>query len=97
LDRQDLVQALYNNIQDKSKVHVSKEIFKIDQLDGEVQITTKDGATFRGDLLVGADGVHSRTRAEMWRIAESEDPQYGGKRMAECVSMWYSPFVLYSG
>ncbi|KAJ5440513.1 Monooxygenase FAD-binding [Penicillium cf. griseofulvum] len=89
LDRRDLIQALYNNLQDKSKVHMSKEIFKIDQLNGEVQITTKDNVTFRGDLLVGADGVHSRTRAEMWRIAELENPQYGSKQMRESITCTY--------
>ncbi|KAJ6072057.1 Monooxygenase FAD-binding [Penicillium canescens] len=61
---------------------VSKEIFKIEELDDKVQIITKGGATFTGDLLVGADGVHSRTRAEMWSIAEAEDPDYGTKRLA---------------
>ncbi|KAJ6170735.1 Monooxygenase FAD-binding [Penicillium canescens] len=73
----------------KSKVLVSKEIFKIEELDDKVQIITKGGATFTGDLLVGADGVHSRTRAEMWSIAEAEDPDYGTKRLANSITCAY--------
>ncbi|RHZ67165.1 uncharacterized protein CDV56_109190 [Aspergillus thermomutatus] len=89
LDRRELIQALYDNLRDKSKVHVSKELFKIDRLDGEVRITTKDGTIFTGDIIVGADGVHSQTRAEMWRIAESEDPSYGSKQMADSITCTY--------
>ncbi|CAG7984872.1 unnamed protein product [Penicillium salamii] len=89
LDRRELIQALYGNLRDKSKVHVSKEILKIETLDGGVQITTADGASFTGDILVGADGVHSQTRAEMWRIADAEDPDYGTKRLAESITCTY--------
>ncbi|CAG8178090.1 unnamed protein product [Penicillium salamii] len=89
LDRRELIQALYGNLKDKSKVQVSKEILKIETLDGGVQITTADGASFTGDILVGADGVHSRTRAEMCRIADAEDPDYGTKRLAESITCTY--------
>jgi 2-polyprenyl-6-methoxyphenol hydroxylase-like FAD-dependent oxidoreductase len=74
---------------------VSKEIFKIEQLDDKVQIITKDGATFTGDLLVGADGVHSRTRAEMWTIAEAEDPDYGTKQLPNCMFSFCPKPTLY--
>lgn len=60
-----------------------------------MQITTKDGATFTGDILVGADGVHSQTRAEMWRIADAEDPNYGTKRLAKCMLLSHSISILH--
>lgn len=84
LDRRELVQALYDNLQDKSKVHVSKGLLNIDHLDTGVTVTAEDGTTFAGDILVGADGVHSQTRKEMWRIADSEVPDYGTQQMAKC-------------
>ncbi|KAF7183628.1 hypothetical protein CNMCM7691_003907 [Aspergillus felis] len=89
LDRRELIQVLYDNLRDKSKVYVSKELAKIDHLDGEVRVTTKDGTIFTGDIVVGADGVHSRTRAEMWKIAEAEDPSYGSQRLANSIACTY--------
>ena len=85
MQRRELIQILYDHLQDKSKVHVFKELLIIEQLDRGVKVITKDGATFVGDILVGADGVHSRTRKEMWKIADSEDASYGTERMAKCM------------
>ncbi|KAI9928584.1 hypothetical protein ASPWEDRAFT_180185 [Aspergillus wentii DTO 134E9] len=89
LDRRQLVQTLYDNLKDKSKVLVSREIFKIEQLDGQVRIITKDGTAFAGDLLVGADGVHSRTREEMWRIADLEAPEYDTDTLKKSIKCTY--------
>ncbi|GKT46893.1 FAD-dependent monooxygenase ctvC [Colletotrichum spaethianum] len=42
-----------------------------------VRVRTINGEVYEADLVVGADGVHSRTRSEMWRMAcpsgETED------------------------
>ncbi|RHZ50362.1 hypothetical protein CDV55_100612 [Aspergillus turcosus] len=53
LDRRELIQALYENLRDRSKVHVSKELVKIDRLDGEVQVTTKDAITCTYKCMFG--------------------------------------------
>lgn len=37
-------------------------------------MVTDDGSVFTGDLVVGADGIHSRIRSEMWRLAEDIQP-----------------------
>jgi 2-polyprenyl-6-methoxyphenol hydroxylase-like FAD-dependent oxidoreductase len=71
-----VLQVLYNNIKDKSKVLTEKRLEKID-LHGEgVTATMADGTKFSGDFLVGSDGIHSTTRSEMWRLAESKVPGY---------------------
>lgn len=85
LDRQQLLQVLYDNLTDKSKIHTSTEVFKLKDIDGGVVVATKDGPIFRGDIVVGADGVHSRTQQEIWRIADSETPKYNSKKLAECM------------
>lgn len=43
---------------------------------GSVLLRMKGGATIEGDILVGADGVHSTVRKEMWRLAAKEQPGY---------------------
>lgn len=34
----------------------------------------EDGTSYTGDILVGADGVNSKARSEMWRLADEQDP-----------------------
>lgn len=47
---------------------------KILACSGRVEVETEDGSTIYGDLIVGADGVHSRIRQEMQRIAAEDTP-----------------------
>lgn len=35
----------------------------------QVTVRTQDGSVYTGDIVVGADGVHSTVRQEMWRNA----------------------------
>lgn len=69
-----IIQILYDNLRDKSKVLTKKSVTKVEQEAGEVLVTTEDGCTFRGDVLVGADGIHSTVRHEMWRLADLDSP-----------------------
>jgi FAD dependent monooxygenase len=65
---------LYTTLPDKSKVLTSKDVTTITPNDAKVSVTTAAGEEFQGNLVVGADGVHSLTRREMWRIADIEQP-----------------------
>jgi 2-polyprenyl-6-methoxyphenol hydroxylase-like FAD-dependent oxidoreductase len=76
MDRQTLLQVLYDSITAKSKIHTSQRVVSVSLIHNGVKILTKDGSTFTGDILVGADGVHSTVRREMWRIAEMIQPGY---------------------
>lgn len=74
MDRQKLLKILYNTLPDKTKIQLNKTVSRIDHRLGpksSVQVHTADGGVYEGDLVVGADGVHSRARAEMWRMASS--------------------------
>ncbi|GIK04356.1 hypothetical protein Aspvir_008437 [Aspergillus viridinutans] len=70
LERQQLLQILYQSFPRRSDIHVGKTVIRVDQGDDGVMVYTKDGSTYHGDLVVGADGVHSCVRAQMWRAAD---------------------------
>lgn len=74
LDRQQLLQVLYQSFPNKSNIHAGKDVIRVDQQDSHVLVHTADGCTYEGDLVVGADGVHSRVRTQMWRAAEARWP-----------------------
>lgn len=93
MDRKQMLEALYDNIFDKSRIRTSAEVFKIEELDEGVRVALKDGSAVHGDLLVGADGVHSRVRSEIWRIAGIETPDYGTARLSQCKE---NEFLLHS-
>ncbi|KAJ5013285.1 FAD-dependent monooxygenase andE [Colletotrichum sp. SAR 10_99] len=72
--QQMLLQILYDNLRQKDKVLTNKRVVHVETSSTGVVVTTKDGTTYTGDILVGGDGVHSKVREEMWRIASVSDP-----------------------
>lgn len=72
---------MYGCLKDKKKVLVKKRAAKVDMSDTGVTVTTADGDTFSGDIVVGADGVHSMVREAMWR--------YAGEQTAEKNKGWF--------
>ncbi|GKT41102.1 FAD-dependent monooxygenase andE [Colletotrichum spaethianum] len=83
--RQMLLQVLYDNLKQKDKVLPEKRVNKIELINGGVLVHTKDGSVFEGDIVVGADGIHSTVREEMWRIGHEESPGYFPKDEASRV------------
>ncbi len=64
MDRPALLGALYEGL-GRDNVHIGKRFARYEQ-DGErVVAHFTDGSTARGDLLVGADGIHSTVREQM--------------------------------
>jgi 2-polyprenyl-6-methoxyphenol hydroxylase-like FAD-dependent oxidoreductase len=73
-DRQNLLKSVFNTIQDKNRILVNKKVIDVKHSDDGVTVTCDDGSSYRGDLLVGADGIYSKTRQKMWELAEAEKP-----------------------
>jgi len=59
--RGDLVEILMHSIKD-IPCYFSQVIDQIEQYDGTVRVTFKNGRTENYDLIIGTDGVHSTTR-----------------------------------
>ncbi|KAI1736650.1 hypothetical protein F4680DRAFT_253001 [Xylaria scruposa] len=72
--RPQYVKALYNGLPEEAKVriHVSKRVVSIDVADDGVLVHCADGTVERGSIVIGADGVHSRTRQIMQSLAKGQ-------------------------
>lgn len=74
LDRQACVEYLYNNLPDKSTIKLSKRVDHIEHTDTGIRVILTDGTVEEGDMVIGADGVHSTVRTQMWDYASKFEP-----------------------
>ena len=58
----------------KERIRLSAEVTDIEASENNVTVKTAGGTTYHGNLVVGADGVHSPVRSAMWAQAERENP-----------------------
>lgn len=58
-----LEEALYEALAEAVEVRFGRELLRVVQGRGAVEVTFNDGTSEAFDLLIGADGVHSATRA----------------------------------
>lgn len=80
IDRQQLVQILYDSLKEPSRVLVNQGVVDVETYPGGVQVHTKNNDTFTGEILVGADGIHSTVRKAIYNIAEREKPGHLSKK-----------------
>lgn len=88
VDRPDLQDALVAPLPEGMLLH-SKEVtgYKILPRGGGVCVQCEDGTDILGDVLIGADGIWSATRAQMW----------GEARRGAGSGCTYSGYVVFSG
>ncbi|PGH02637.1 hypothetical protein GX51_04520 [Blastomyces parvus] len=75
LERQLALKVFYSRL-DKSKVLVGKAVCSAALFHDGVTVTTKDGSVYSGDIVVGCDGIHSKVRQGMVRLANEASPGY---------------------
>lgn len=74
MDRHACVRKLYESLPDQSRVVMNKKTVDITQSDDAVTVILDDGTTEKGDMVIGADGVHSVVRELMWKHANEQNP-----------------------
>ncbi|KAL4810830.1 FAD/NAD(P)-binding domain-containing protein [Aspergillus unguis] len=68
VERQRLLSVLYKSYPDKENILLGKTVVQAQQDHHSASVTTSDGSVYKGTLVVGADGVHSGVRSEMYRL-----------------------------
>ncbi|KAH7362289.1 hypothetical protein B0T11DRAFT_82921 [Plectosphaerella cucumerina] len=74
--RVQLLKVLFDGLPQEAKDRylTNKKLVDIKTSDSGVEVTCEDGTSYTGDIVLGADGVHSRTRSIMRRLALQSDP-----------------------
>ncbi|KAM0258700.1 hypothetical protein ACHAQJ_003708 [Trichoderma viride] len=74
--RAELVQSLYDQLPEELKPNVltGKKVTDIESNEDGVKVFCGDGSVHEGDLVLGADGVHSKTRQIMRKLALQANP-----------------------
>ncbi|KAK0667040.1 hypothetical protein QBC41DRAFT_396714 [Cercophora samala] len=77
LHRLDLVTTLYSTLPEpaKSKIHVNKSLSDITLTPDGVTVSCADGTSYNGTLVIGADGVHSKTRKIMQTLSSAPESE----------------------
>jgi 2-polyprenyl-6-methoxyphenol hydroxylase-like FAD-dependent oxidoreductase len=66
--------VLYDHLPDKSKVHIGKRVVDIESSEKGATVYCQDETSFEGDLVAGADGIHSVVRSIMQKHMDSITP-----------------------
>jgi 2-polyprenyl-6-methoxyphenol hydroxylase-like FAD-dependent oxidoreductase len=74
--RAKIMRMLLDNLKDKSKVHLDKEVVAIDNNEDGVTVTCADQTNYSGSIVIGADGVHSTVRRLMNEAAGKRDEPF---------------------
>ena len=74
INRQTLLKSLYNSVSRKERLLVGKRVSRVDCNQDRIVAQCKDGTSYEGAVIVGADGVHSMVRQEMWRHMDLKKP-----------------------
>ncbi|KAE8366612.1 hypothetical protein BDV27DRAFT_155752 [Aspergillus caelatus] len=90
LDRQKFLEILHTSYPDPLNIHTNCRVAHIRRLYSHIEVATSSGQVYTGDLVVGADGVHSVVRSEMWKLADTLEPGRVSKREKRSMKVEYA-------
>lgn len=73
--RAELLTILFTHFPAKDKILTDHCVKNVELFPHGVSVYCENGAIFNGDIVVGADGIHSTIRGEMWRHANAVAPK----------------------
>ncbi|KAL7917937.1 hypothetical protein ACQKWADRAFT_305527 [Trichoderma austrokoningii] len=65
VERSFMLSCIYNQIENKSRVRTQTCVTSFNETEDGVEVVTDKGETVKGDILLGADGIHSTMRRLM--------------------------------
>ncbi|RDX48424.1 FAD/NAD(P)-binding domain-containing protein [Lentinus brumalis] len=89
MHRAEMVDVLVRNLPPSCSIHTSKKLIRYTEAeDGSTNgaayvLHFKDGTTAEADVIIGADGINSKTRTDMYRYAHERDCM-GAQMQEEC-------------
>ncbi|KAI8191996.1 FAD-dependent monooxygenase paxM [Colletotrichum sp. SAR 10_86] len=93
MERKFWLSCIYNTIKDKSRVRTNSGVASFAESAEGVEVTTESGEILKGDILLGADGVHSHVRNLLAEKLDSTDAA-AAQKMRECyVSTYHAIFA----
>jgi len=100
LPRSELAAAIFAKIEGNVETIFGDSVDRIEQTDREVRVIFQNGGVREFDLVIGADGLHSRVR-ELVFGPESEFEKYLGMKVAAFEVQGYQPrdelvYVMYT-
>lgn len=94
--RAELIRVIHDGLkkEDKERIHLNKRMTGVEATENGVVVTCADGSSYEGSIILGADGVHSKTRGFLREQALKADPDadVDGEHPfpVEYKTMWYS-------
>ena len=76
MHRADLVNTLVRNVPASCSIHTSKRLLHYTEPTGDSAayvLHFADGTTAEADVIIGADGINSKTRGAMYQYAHTRD------------------------
>ncbi|KAK7908918.1 hypothetical protein PG985_014796 [Apiospora marii] len=71
LSRAQLIALLHENLPDKGRVRTNAAVVDIKTHESGVKVHLRDGSAEEGTVLIGVDGVHSKTRQIMQQLGQT--------------------------
>jgi len=65
---------MYRHFPAKEKILTSQCCVEIESKSSGVKVITADRKVYEGDIVIGADGVHSTVRKSIWKLMEVKKP-----------------------